>query len=386
MALNALEAVNYYRQADTLRNTATVRQLHQTNIFLAENGPILETATVNALAALDRFALPPQYRAETADKIVFLWTQAKLAQKAADLHGDNPISGFNVGVALGVHLENPDTHETEFFFTTGANREPDKVPIALPHAETSAIESGRQQLMYIVEENEKPPGIDIITLTASPCGACRAEIYKSRSSDKTLVAVIDDKGNVTINTITELFPTKFPTIGIRKVPTNLLQQAYWAARQSIPSKYQKDKALPLWGVALGTEKGVVVSGHGLGDDAFWSNTPTLSAVDSRFAWAQNQDPFPYLKASEKKYSKLKLNNYRERVERIAFSGENRITQVVYYYIGNPPSYFPSGIERQQLSRLDEDTKIFFVFGKTKKAYVTTRGELLPSAFTAPSQS
>lgn len=371
MALNAIETVNFYKQADALRNAATARQLHQTNIFLAENGPVIEKATANVLSALDRFNISLEHRQKTATETVFLWTQAKLAQMGAALRGDNPISGFNVAAAIGIHLENPTTRQTEFFFSTGANREPDTFPLAI-HAETSAIESARQQLFNVLEKDETPPGIDMIVLTgATPCGSCREEIYRHRTSDNTLVAVIDDKGNATINTIAELFPTKFQETDIKEIPEKLLTTARIAASQSIPSRYQQTNALPAWGVALGISSGQYQTGFAVGDDAFWSNTPTLDAIGKILRFDQMQISYQRGKSNVDYWNQ------------IASETLPKVRQVVYYYSGPELEFYPSGKERQQLAVFKDDTEIFIVLGDQNKAFRTIRGELLPGAFVAP---
>lgn len=285
------------------------------------------------------------------NKITYLWAQAKLAQKGAQIENANPVSGFNVGAAVGVSLNN------KFYSAAGANRESDIVPMAV-HAETSAIE----RLLSL-----KPFNIDLVVCTHPSCGSCREEIYYYRTGDNALVAVINDQGDIGVTTIDNYFPTKFEVAAFDEIDNELFAEAQIASALSIPSRYQMKEALPDWGVAIGVKLGTaeekVFSGSLTGEDAFWSITPAIDAVSKVLHYGREESP------------QLTDDQVLQQVE-----------QVVFYYAGCTPRFYISGKERQQLSRIPDDTTIYIVDSHINKVFKTTRGQLLPDAFSVESKT
>lgn len=363
----------YFFAADSIEDRVHAMQRSATENFYRENSEVLSSAFINVFTALERLGLPEEKKIQTAQEAVFLWSQAKLAQWAAKRDGNNSISGFNLGAAVGTHIDYPRRYNgSGFVFAAGANREPDTIAIAT-HAETSAIErlKGILDPLFIPHEGKF---IGMITITnATPCGSCREEIYRHATSDQSLVFVITDKGEAGVNTISELFPVQFPGIQEKDIPRgHLVKLAKDAAQRGLPSGYQYQTALPYWGVAMETGNGATFSGHEMGDDAFWSASPVHIALAQ--VWLQGTHFHEKLYKHGGPYTKKRL---RETIFK-------EVKRVVFYYEGPELDFYPSGRERQQLSILPENTEIYIVVnnGSETKAFKTTRKELLPGAFTA----
>jgi len=373
MKLVAESPFNFLQKSNRLAILAKKERLKSTQAFYAEHEPLLKTAITNIYNALDRFQLSDDDRIQTAQEAVFLWTQAKLAQEAGTRDENNQISGYNLGAAVGIHLINKKTNKLEFIFADGANRESDTIAIADVHAETSAIDRLKGKIDPL---NYPHQGrfIDIILITnASPCGSCRNEIYRHATSDRSLVFVITDEGRASVNTISELFPKKFDSYDLKEISPNLLKTAQETALSGFPSRYQQQNGLPLWGVVMENNSHDIFEGHYSGDDAFWSNSPTMDAISNLLQWGMHQFPEKGKDESDQIYK-----------ERIRNQSAEQIVRVVIHYEGRLPKIYPSGKERQQLSLLPEDTEIIIVEHNENetRGFKTTRKDLLPEAFTA----
>lgn len=361
----------FYAKSEKPLALAQEEKRKRTGIFYSENRDILNIAFENISRALDRFNLHEDKKTQTAQEAIFLWTQAKLGQEDGMRDGNNIVSGYNLGAAASLHLKR--TNISDFVFADGANRESDTIAITDVHAETSAID----RLKAIIDPLALPHQgkfIDMIVITnAAPCGSCRNEIYRHATSDQSLVSVIADDGSATVKTISELFPVKFDPYDLREISPDLLKIAREAAQSSFPSRYQQEGGLPLWGVVMETINHDIFQGHYCGDDAFWSNSPTIDAISNLLQWGIRHFPKKGENESEKTYK-----------ERIRTQSAEQIKRVVMHYEGKLPKIYPSGKERQQLSLLPEDTEIIIVEHNENeiKGFKTTRKDLLPGAFTA----
>ncbi|MEK7496734.1 hypothetical protein CANDROIZ_600002 [Candidatus Roizmanbacteria bacterium] len=356
-------------QLDALSNK---QNLITTRAFYAEHQPLLQTALINTFKALERFGLNDEERIQTAQEAVFLWTQAKLSQKAGTKDGNNKVSGFDLGAAVGFHIKNGPDNKPQFAFASGGNRESDTIAIADVHAETSAIERLKGKLDPL-NLNHDGKFVDMVVIgNAAPCGSCRNEIYK-HASDQSLVFVITNKGETSVNTIAELFPTKFDQYDLKGVSPELLETVKVTAQNAFPSRYQLPDVLPLWGVVMENKDHKIFQGFYSGDDGFWSNSPTMDAISNVLQWGINEFPGKGENESDIEYK-----------ERIRNQSTAQIERVVIHYEGKLPKVYPSGKERQQLSILPENTEIVIVEhnGEETRGFRTTRKDLLPGAFTA----
>lgn len=361
-----------FTQQDILHNTLQALQMELTTNFIAENADLIEKVSGNVLNSLDRFALSGETKERTTNDLVFLWTQAKLAEGLAGNLDENSISTFNVGSAVGTYLLNPETGKSELYcFASGANSEKHEDPIGT-HAETTAIIALKTRLAPIYAVDKVKPEINLVVNShgASPCGSCREEIYKHRSPNDVLVTIVNDDGNVVIRTISELFPIQFPEIDITDVPQDILRTSRNASMEYIPSDYQNPGRLSPKGVAIKYKNGQIAQGVFTGDAAFWPNFATLDAVGKIKR-----------RSSRRQFTRGKVEQilYNRESAKIALQ---KISCVAFYYQETPNPYPISGIERQHLADLPDTTDIYIIVGKTGKAYKITRGELLPAAFTA----
>ncbi len=372
MALEVKRPAHFLLEADKLSTGANLKNLLTTRAFYKEHSSLLQTALENTFNALDRFHLPNEERMQTAQEAIFLWTQAKLSQKAGEKDGNNEVSGFNLGAAVGFHFKNgPD--KPKFVFASGANRESDTIAITDVHTETSAIERLKGKIEPLSLDHHGK-FIDMVVITnAAPCGSCRNEINTHATSDQSLVFVITDKGEASINTIRELFPTKFESYDLKKVDQKLLEIAQITAQRAFPSQYQLKDGLPLWGVVMENNNHAFFQGFYSGDAGFWSNSPTMDAISNVLQWGIQQFPEKGENESDQVYKERIRNQSAEQIER-----------VIIHYEGKLPKVYPSGKERQQLSILPENTEIIIVehYGNEIRGFRTTRKNLLPGAFTA----
>lgn len=357
-------------QLDALANK---ERLISTRAFYAEHQPIIQIALENIFNSLERFQLPDKKRMQTAQEAIFLWTQAKLSQDAGAKDNNNEVSGFNLGAAVGYHFNNGSDKQPKFAFASGANRESDTIAIADVHTETSAIErlKGKIEPLNLDHHGKF---IDMVVITnAAPCGSCRNEINTHATSDQSLVFVITDKGEASINVIDELFPTKFAPYDLKGVDPKLLETAQITAQRAFPSRYQLEDGLPLWGVVMENKNHDLFKGYYMGDDGFWSNSPTMNAISNLSQWGIDNMSGKREDESDKTYKERVLRQSAETIER-----------VVIHYEGKLPKVYPSGKERQQLSILPENTEIIIVEhdGNETRGFKTTRKDLLPGAFTA----
>lgn len=361
-----------FTQQDILHNTLQALQMEATTRFYAENADLIGIATENVLNSLDRFRLSDEVREKTAYDLVFLWTQAKLAEGIAGQLIDNSVSVFNVGAAVGVYFPNPQTERIDFCFSSGANSEKHEDPIGT-HAETTAIVTLKTRLAPLYANDNIKPLINFVVTThgASPCGSCREEIYKHRSPNDTFVAIVSDDGNIIIRTISELFPIQFPEIDITDVPQDILRASRNASMEYIPSDYQKPDRLSPKGVAIKYNNGQIAQGVFTGDAAFWPNFATLDAIGQVKRRASKRIQYVQGKRKQGVYNR-ELGNI----------GLSKISCVAFYYRETPDPYPISGIERQHLADLPDTTVVYIIVGKTGKAYKIIKVELLPNAFTA----
>lgn len=373
MAIELRKASHFLLEANRLSATANLESLITTRTFYKEHESLLQIALENTFKALGRFQLPDEERMQTAQEIIFLWTQTKLSQAAGAKDGNNEVSGFNLGAAVGYHFKSGPDQQPKFTFASGANKESDTIAIADVHAETSAIErlKGKIEPLNLDHHGKF---IDMVVISnAAPCASCRNEINDHATSDQSLVFVIIDKGEASINTIGELFPTKFAPYNLKGVDPKLLETAQITAQRAFPSRYQLEDGLPLWGVVMENKNHEMFQGFYSGDDGFWSNSPTMDAISNVLQWGIQQFPGKGENESDQEYK-----------ERIRNQSTGQIKRVVIHYEGKLPKVYPSGKERQQLSILPENIEIIIVEhdGDETRGFKTTRKDLLPGAFTA----
>lgn len=372
--VHKIESANdFLNRSGKMTTFGQQERFKSSHTFYKENRFLVENALVNTFSALDRFQISEADRLQITQEAVFLWTQAKLAQESGTRDRNNQISGYNLGAAASAHLNIKETEKPEFIFADDANRESDTIAIADVHAETSAIDrlKGKIDPLAIPHHGKF---IDMVVITnAAPCGSCRNEIYTHATSDQALVFIINDAGGTLVNTISELFPTKFDSYDLKKFPPDLLKIARETALNGFPSRYQLPEILPLWGVVMETKNRDVFQGFYSGDDGFWSNSPTMDAISNLLQWGVQQFPNRGKNEGDQVYKERIRNQSAEQVKR-----------VVINYEGKLPEVYPSGKERQQLSLLPEETEIIIIENgeKETRGYKTTRKDLLPGAFTA----
>lgn len=373
MALEVSKPTRLFLEADKLSVTANSQLLIATRAFYKESESLLQLALENTFKALDRFQLPDEERMQTAQEAIFLWTQAKLSQDAGAKDNNNEVSGFNLGAAVGYHIKNGSDEKSKFAFASGANRESDTIAIADVHAETSAIERLKGKIEPLSLDHDGKFVDMVVISNAAPCASCRNEINDHATSDQALVFVITDKGDASINTIGELFPTKFDSYDLKQADPKLLETAQITAQRAFPSRYQLPKVLPLWGVVMENRDHKMFQGFLSGDDGFWTNSPTMDAISNVLQWGIDQ--FPGKRDDETDQV------YKERIRNLS---TGQIERVVIHYEGKLPKVYPSGKERQQLSILPENTEIIIVEHDEDetRGFRTTRKDLLPGAFTA----
>ena len=301
-----------------------------TRASYSEHALLLQEILENTFNSLKRFNLSDKERVRAAQDAVFLWTQAKLGQEAGARDGNNKISGFNLGAAVGFHYQTSPEGPTQFAFADGANRESDMIAIADVHTETSAIDRLKGKIDPLMIDH-KGKFVDMIVITnAAPCASCRREIHAHATSGQSLIFVITDEGNASVNTISELFPTKFDAYDLSKVDPKLLKTAQITAQSAFPSHYQLPETLPLWGVVMESKDGEMFQGFYTGDDAFWSNSPTMNAISNLLQWGINHFPKKKEEESDQEYK-----------ERIRNQSVGQIKRVVIHYEGNLPEVYPS---------------------------------------------
>jgi len=289
----------------------------------------------------------------------------------AEKTNSNPVSHNNVGASAGVYLGDRQPR-LALVSAGGHNTELHPYPIGV-HAETAALVGLEEKLSPLF-----PTGLsyktDLLAVTASPCGSCREEILKS-GSPNTLVVMVDADGNAAIRKISGLFPVQFEKIRAQ-VPEIIENMLHWTSPDnSIPSRFE-DGSLPAYAVSILLSKNCLFSGYGTGDDALQSATPTIMAIAEVKRYARKLARSNTPRSSAKRLDRSTL----ELAENKVFSSTQAILYVYERFPENA-GYYVSGIDRQQLSPLPEETPVFIYNLQTQELFGTTRGELLPAALT-----
>lgn len=330
--------------------------------FLHHYENLHNTVQANLAAIPDAQLNLPIDKNQLRSDILTLWVQAEIARKIADKASDNRVSGFNVGASAGVYVVDKNDG-MRLIFASGANREDDQVAIANTHAETSALDGLRRETAPVFTGENLNLRADLIVVTASPCGSCRQEIWQHRTSDETLVVIVDDEGEISVNPISKLFPTKFRESKVT-LDERIILKAKEAAQKSIRSRYQQPLSLPDVGVVMVIDKRRDFSGSSVGDDAFCSSTATNNAKGKLLLWGRSQyeDISPTIS---------------EQIDDEIFT---KVKYVLYYFDGSQPPFFPSGKDRQQLNRLPPETLVYMYLSANQQMFEATVSELLPLAF------
>jgi len=294
--------------------------------------------------------------------LVFLWLQMRVAQDYADKCSLNKLSDFSVGAAFGQYIQG--NSRRIFAFAAGTNSESDSCAIAR-HGEGGALATLEAKLRRFVPTIA--PHIDLVVVSSSPCGACRSEIFTNGHPDTLVITFNPDNTISQADTIGNLFPIHentevFKPIKKTQIPKNLLRKADGELRLAQRSRYegktntQNAIAVQTRTSLFGIPLKIIFGGHSIGDNAFWSLLSTHSILAPLTSRLKENDVIP-------------------------------VNAVCYSFADIPQThdgktlFFPSGRDRQVLTRLPKKTKVYFHINARDIYYETTIEKLIPGAFT-----